>query len=143
VRRSVVPPPRTAVATTVRRWVTVSMVVVGLGALTPASPAEAVASTANHASVQTGTTVGPISTVEYGSVLMGGGKAGIAPLANYPFYEISSDYDGKFGCTTRPADGFDLKQGEIVPDTCTGPESDELNSVTSDDSRSQRLLLQS
>jgi predicted lipoprotein with Yx(FWY)xxD motif len=82
---------------------------------------------------QTGTVVAAISTAAYGSVLIGGGKPGTAPLANYPFYAISSDAGGKFGCTTARKNGFDLVAGEFQSETCTGPESDELNSVSSDD----------
>jgi predicted lipoprotein with Yx(FWY)xxD motif len=74
-----------------------------------------------------------MSTSTYGSVLIEGGKAGVDPLAGYPLYETSADWDGKVGCTTRRASGFDLGQGYIVPLSCTGPESDMLNGVGSDD----------
>lgn len=97
--------------------------------LAPMSPAGA----STEAVVPTGTVVAAISTAEYGSVLIGGGKPSVDPMANYPLYEFSGDFGGKFGCTTRRALGFDLVQGQFETETCTGPESDEINSVSGDD----------
>ncbi len=66
---------------TLSHWATVSTVSIGVSvgllAIAPATPAGASA----QGVAQTGTIVTAISTIAYGSVLIGGGKAGIAPLA--------------------------------------------------------------
>jgi predicted lipoprotein with Yx(FWY)xxD motif len=49
-----------------------------------------------------------------------------------PLYEFSGDADGKFGCTTRPAKGWDPGLGTFGVYTCTGPESDISKSTTDD-----------
>jgi predicted lipoprotein with Yx(FWY)xxD motif len=66
---------------------------------------------------------------EYGTVLVVDGGA----LNGFPLYEFSGDVAGHFGCTTEKADGYDLDPDARVLLTCTGPEKDLLDSVTSDD----------
>ena len=72
----------------------------------------------------TGTVIDAMSTAAYGSVLVVGGTG---PLANVPLYDITSDANGMYGCTTTPEPTF---EGTI---TCTGPESDFLNGVPTDE----------
>lgn len=69
------------------------------------------------------------STSAYGSVLV----VGKGPLSGFPLYEFSGDSGGRFGCGTKMASGYDLGPSVSVPLTCTGPMSDMLHSVTSDD----------
>jgi len=70
------------------------------------------------------TVVGALSSPTYGSVLVVGGSG---PLAGSPLYMVSSDADGSFGCTTALQTTFE------GPVTCTGPESDLVNGVQSDE----------
>ncbi|MGP8204640.1 MAG: hypothetical protein ACLQVK_01060 [Acidimicrobiales bacterium] len=107
----------------------VSSAAVGLIVAVLVSPAGA----SPKAAPPAGTVVAAMSTSAYGSVLIEGGAPGVDPLAGYPLYATSADSDGKFGCTTRRTMAFDLGQGYIVPLSCTGPESDILNGVASDD----------
>jgi len=112
-------------STTRRALVTVAMaagLVVGLSGV-------AQASTPHPASIgapvnPNTATVTALSTSAYGSVLEVGGSG---PLAGAPLYLISSDAHGTFGCTTTLVSTF---QGPI---TCTGPESDAITGVQSDE----------
>jgi predicted lipoprotein with Yx(FWY)xxD motif len=70
------------------------------------------------------TVVSAMSTTGYGPVLVVGGTG---PLAGAPLYLITSDADGTFGCTTALAATY------MGPITCTGPESDFINGVQSDE----------
>ncbi len=99
--------------------VLMSTLAVGLSGLAWASPAGAAPK-----GPTTGAVVTSLSSTTYGSVLTVGGTG---PLAGAPLYELSSDADGKFGCTTTLESTF---QGTI---TCTGPESDILNGVLTDE----------
>jgi predicted lipoprotein with Yx(FWY)xxD motif len=65
-----------------------------------------------------------LSTATYGTVLTVGGTG---PLAGAPLYMLSSDADGRLGCTTTLQVTF---QGPL---TCTGPESDLFNNVLTDE----------
>lgn len=73
--------------------------------------------------------VSVVSTSQYGSVLVAGTKG----LKGFPLYEFSGDADGKIRCGTTYATGYDLGPDSKMPLTCTGPESDLLNGVKSDD----------
>jgi predicted lipoprotein with Yx(FWY)xxD motif len=73
--------------------------------------------------------VSAVSTSQYGSVLV----AGSGRLRGFPLYMFSGDADGKFGCGTKPATGYDLGPDANMPLTCTGPESDLVDAVKSDD----------
>lgn len=77
----------------------------------------------------TGVSVGALTTKAYGSVLVV--KSG--PLAGFPLYEFSGDVDGHWTCGTTRARGYDLNPAGAVGLTCTGPMSDMINDVTSDD----------
>jgi predicted lipoprotein with Yx(FWY)xxD motif len=68
--------------------------------------------------------VSTLTTPAYRSVLVVGGSG---PLAGAPLYIISSDAYGRFGCTTVLEPTF---QGPL---TCTGPESDAVNDVQTDE----------
>ncbi|HLI57431.1 MAG TPA: hypothetical protein VKY26_10435 [Actinomycetota bacterium] len=68
--------------------------------------------------------VSALSTSSYGSVLVAGGTG---PLAGAPLYAITSDDEGRFGCTTVTETTF---QGPL---TCTGPESDVFNGIQTDE----------
>jgi hypothetical protein len=75
-----------------------------------------------------------LSTSTYGSVLVVGGKlAERSGVARAPLFEFSGDAGGKFGCTSRRASGWDVAGGNPGTYTCTGPMSDFINSVTTDD----------
>jgi predicted lipoprotein with Yx(FWY)xxD motif len=74
------------------------------------------------AAAPTGTEVSALSTATYGSVLV----VGDGRLAGYPLYSVSSDAGGKFGCTIKPALGYDFSAGVSVQVPCTGPEDDAL-----------------
>lgn len=99
--------------------------------LAPALPAAAapLAGTAR----QMGAVVDAMPSSTYGSVLIEGGKYGSDPIAGYPLYEISSDANGKFGCTTTVRTGYDFAQGMALPESCTGPESAEVDNSNSVD----------
>jgi predicted lipoprotein with Yx(FWY)xxD motif len=83
-----------------------------------------------NAAPHTGTEVSAMSTSAYGSVLVWGGTA---EGAGSPLYEFSGDANGKFGCTTREANGYDAPQGSFAVASCTGPESDFVNVTSGDD----------
>lgn len=100
-----------------RRTALASVLMVGVGGVVLASPVAA----SPHGG--TGTIVTAVST-QYGSILEVGGTG---PLAGAPLYLFSGDARGKFGCT---ADLVDTGQGPI---SCTGPESDALNGIQTDD----------
>lgn len=69
------------------------------------------------------------TTQKYGTVLVVDG----GELSGFPLYEFSGDATGHFGCATEKAEGYDLDPDARVQLTCTGPEKDLINSVTSDD----------
>src|SRR5664279_4278939 len=102
------------------RWLGIALVV-GLGAGVLGVPA-ASASPTPPSSDQA--VISAMSTTSYGTVLEVGGTG---PLAGAPLYDITSDSFGHFGCTTAPETTF---QGTI---TCTGPESDAINGVETDE----------
>ena len=58
---------------------------------------------------------------------------GNGPLKGFPLYEFSGNAEGKFGCGTTLASGYDLGPDAHMPLTCTGPEADVLKGVKSDD----------
>ncbi len=76
-----------------------------------------------------GVTIGSLDSTAYGPVLVV--KSG--PLAGFPLYEFSGDVAGQFGCGTTKARGYDLDPNGYATMTCSGPMSDMLNGVTSDD----------
>jgi predicted lipoprotein with Yx(FWY)xxD motif len=76
-----------------------------------------------------GSGVAALSTKEYGTVLVV--KGGV--LAGFPLYEFSGDIDGRAGCGTTKARGYDLNPNGAVEMTCTGPMSDLDRNVFSDD----------
>lgn len=76
-----------------------------------------------------GSVVGVLSTRAYGSVLVVQG----GPLAGFPLYEFSGDVGRHLGCGTTTARGYDLAPNGALRMTCTGPMSDVLNNVISDD----------
>lgn len=93
----------------------------------------AVAATA-HAVAPNPTEVGVLSTSTYGAVLVWTGKAAAsASYSNAPLYEFSGDANGKFGCTTQKANGYDFPGGTFGLYSCTGPTSDVVNGVSTDD----------
>ena len=98
-----------------------SLAVVGVSGVALVSPA---AASPNNGGTGTGTVIAAMSTTAYGPVLVVGGTG---PLAGAPLYMISSDAGGNFGCTTALASTFE------GPITCTGPESDFINGVASDE----------
>ena len=69
------------------------------------------------------------TTHQYGTVLVVDG----GELSGFPLYEFSGDADGHFGCTTAKAEGYDLDPDARVQLTCTGPEKDIVDGVSSDD----------
>ncbi|HWD07552.1 MAG TPA: hypothetical protein VHA57_00520 [Actinomycetota bacterium] len=103
-----------------RRAATGLVLAVGLGTVLGVPPASA----DPHDGGSTGAVVSALSTAAFGPVLTVGGSG---PLAGAPLYAISSDDGGHFGCTTVTETTF---QGDI---TCTGPESDFLNGVQTDE----------
>ncbi|MGC2486831.1 MAG: hypothetical protein WA359_11380 [Acidimicrobiales bacterium] len=76
-----------------------------------------------------GSTIAVLTTRAYGKVLVVKG----GPLAGFPLYEFSGDVNGHSTCGTTKARGYDLNPGGSLEMTCTGPMSDMLNDVTSDD----------
>lgn len=66
---------------------------------------------------------------EYGSVLVVAG----GELSGFPLYEFSGDVPGHVGCGTVKEPGYDLDPDARVTLTCTGPEDNIVNGVTSDD----------
>jgi len=82
--------------------------------------------------VPKGTVIASITTSRYGSVLVVGGNSG-GGLYRFPLYEFSGDVGKRLGCGTNKTVAYDLGAKESVPLTCTGPERDLLNDVSSDD----------
>jgi predicted lipoprotein with Yx(FWY)xxD motif len=76
-----------------------------------------------------GSGVAVVTTKTYGTVLVvkGGKRAG------FPLYEFSGDVDGRLGCGTTKARGYDLNPNGALDMTCTGPMRDILRNVFSDD----------
>jgi hypothetical protein len=70
-----------------------------------------------------------LSTSAYGAVLI----VGNGPLRGFPLYAFTGDQDGKIRCGASLATGYDLGPITSMPLTCTGPESDLLKGVKSDD----------
>jgi predicted lipoprotein with Yx(FWY)xxD motif len=79
-----------------------------------------------------GAVVSVLSSSKYGKVLVVGGKAGVG-LGGFPLYEFSGDVDGHLGCGTTKSKGYDTGASVTVSLTCTGPERDLLDDVSSDD----------
>ena len=73
--------------------------------------------------------VSVLSTSAYGAVLV----VGNGPLKGFPLYAFTGDQAGKIRCGTSLATGYDLGPVTSMPLTCTGPESDLLKGVKSDD----------
>ena len=105
-----------------------SVAAAGLSTALLISPAVA----SPKATVQAPTVVTAFSTTTYGSVLVVGGGAS-SQLDGYPLYEFSGDAAGKFGCSRTKSMGFDATSGEDKLLTCTGPESDIIHNVYTDD----------
>jgi predicted lipoprotein with Yx(FWY)xxD motif len=82
--------------------------------------------------VKRATVVSSITSSKYGSVLVVGGDAG-GGLYKFPLYEFSGDVGDHLGCGTAKAVAYDLGAKESVALTCTGPQSDLLADVSSDD----------
>jgi predicted lipoprotein with Yx(FWY)xxD motif len=78
------------------------------------------------------TVVSSITSSQYGSVLVVGGDAS-GGLYKFPLYEFSGDVGGHLGCGTTKTVAYDLGAKESVPLTCTGPQRDLLDDVSSDD----------
>ncbi len=76
-----------------------------------------------------GSGVAALSTKAYGTVLVVKG----GELAGFPLYEFSGDVDGRVSCGTTKARGYDLDPNGALEMTCTGPMSDILRNVISDD----------
>jgi predicted lipoprotein with Yx(FWY)xxD motif len=91
--------------------------------LSLAGPASSAASAPASAEVSV------LSTTAYGSVLVVGNGA----LKGFPLYAFSGDQGGTIRCGTSLAMGYDLGPITSMPLTCTGPESDLLKGVKSDD----------
>ena len=70
-----------------------------------------------------------LTSPKYGSVLV----VGSGRLRGFPLYAFTGDADGTFRCGTTRASGYDLGPDANTPLTCTGPESDLLKGVKSDD----------
>lgn len=73
--------------------------------------------------------VSVLDTSRFGSVLVVGSGA----LKGFPLYEFSGDANGTFGCTTSLKKGYDFNPDGVVSMSCTGPEKDISDGVTSDD----------
>ncbi|HMK96950.1 MAG TPA: hypothetical protein VK425_05335 [Acidimicrobiales bacterium] len=80
-----------------------------------------------------GTMVVAVQVSTYGSVLEVGGGSGPGRLGGYPLYENSADTVGDLVCGTSRASAVDLVAGEIGTLSCTGPESDMVDGVGTDD----------
>jgi predicted lipoprotein with Yx(FWY)xxD motif len=78
------------------------------------------------------TVISSITSPKYGTVLVVGGRAS-GGLYKFPLYEFSGDVGDHLGCGTTKVVAYDLGAKESVPLTCTGPESDLLADVSSDD----------
>jgi predicted lipoprotein with Yx(FWY)xxD motif len=85
----------------------------------------------SHTATPKGTEVSVLTTARYGSVLVAGRSNHL--LNHFPLYEFSGDRAGHLGCGTAKTKGYDLGANVTVALTCTGPQSDLLNDVSSDD----------
>jgi predicted lipoprotein with Yx(FWY)xxD motif len=103
--------------------VVASLFLVALLSGSISAPASSATSTPASAEVSV------LSTNAYGSVLVVGNGA----LKGFPLYAFSGDQGGKIRCGTSLATGYDLGPITTMPLTCTGPESDLLKGVKSDD----------
>ena len=74
-------------------------------------------------------TISVVSSSTYGKVL----EVGDSNLVGFPIYEFSADAPGHPTCGTVHALGSDVGTVANVEMTCSGPMSDMMNSVTSDD----------
>ena len=79
-----------------------------------------------------GAVVSVLTTSKYGKVLVVGGKFDVG-LGGFPLYEFSGDANGRLGCGTTKSKGYDTGASITVSLTCSGPERDLLNDVSSDD----------
>lgn len=82
--------------------------------------------------VPKGAVISVLSSAKYGKVLVVGGKVGVG-LGGFPLYEFSGDVRGRLGCGTAKAKGYDTGASVFITLTCTGPERDLLDDVSSDD----------
>jgi len=73
--------------------------------------------------------VSVLSTSAYGTILV----VGDGTLKGFPLYAFSGDQGGHIRCGTSLATGYDLGPITSMPLTCTGPESDLVKGVKSDD----------
>src|ERR1700728_279027 len=73
--------------------------------------------------------VSVLATSRFGSVLV----VGSGPLKGFPLYEFSGDVKGTFGCRTTVEKGYDFNPDGVVRMSCTGPEKDITDGLTSDD----------
>jgi predicted lipoprotein with Yx(FWY)xxD motif len=105
-------------------WVLISLV-----AMTGLATAMSASASASASKDPSRAEVSILSTTRYGSVLV----AGSGRLRGFPLYAFSGDADGTIRCGTRHASGYDLGPDANMPLTCTGPESDLINAVKSDD----------
>ncbi len=78
-----------------------------------------------------GTEVAAFATARYGPVLVVGPSD--HRLNQVPLYEFSGDVTGHVGCGTTSSKGLELGAKVIALLSCSGPQSDFLNDVTSDD----------
>ena len=109
---------------------TATVVAVGVSIFSLALLYSTLSSLASSASGASGQTeVSALSTTAYGTVLVVGNGA----LKGSPLYAFSGDQGGKNRCGTSLATGYDLGPITSMPLTCTGPESDFLKGVKSDD----------
>jgi hypothetical protein len=79
-----------------------------------------------------GTVVSSRTTSRYGAVLVVGGSSS-GGLYGFPLYEFSGDVRGHFGCVTQKIVAYDQGAKESVVLTCTGPQRDLLEDISSDD----------
>ncbi|MGH3731844.1 MAG: hypothetical protein ACRDVC_00445 [Acidimicrobiales bacterium] len=82
-----------------------------------------------RASPTRGSRVGVVTTKAYGAVLVV--KGGV--LAGFPLYEFSGDVGRHLGCGTTQAAGYDLDPNAKLEMSCTGPMSDMVRDIASDD----------
>jgi predicted lipoprotein with Yx(FWY)xxD motif len=103
--------------------VSASLFLPSLLSVSLSTPASSATDTPSRAEVSV------LSTSAYGVVLVVGNGA----LKGFPLYAFTGDQDGKIRCGTSLATGYDLGPITSMPLTCTGPESDLLKGVKSDD----------
>ncbi len=85
----------------------------------------------SHNATPKGTEVSILTTSPYGTVLVAGASDHF--LKNFPLYEFSGDVANHLGCGTTKEKGYDLGSKVKVSLTCTGPQRDLLDDVSSDD----------